>query len=696
MTASASDTTETKVYKTVCMLCFQVCGINAHVQDGRLVRVEGMKEHPFSRGVVCHRGYHLPDYVYAPDRLHYPLKRNSQGGFDRVSWDEALEEIAATLQRIKDTHGARAVALSVGSKGAEDFQVSAFAQRWRGAFGTPNYFSIEAHCFRSRIMARQMTCGMYPLSDPDNAECIILWGHNPDASEPPLAERIKKLLDEGLRLIVIDPKRIPLANRGIYLQIRPGTDAALALAMINVIIRENLHDREFVENYTLGFDELKAHVQEYTPEGVADICEVPAEDIYHISRIFARAKSACIEQGICSLDQHVNGFQTNRALAILHAITGNLNKPGGWCQNPFMRMPDLRLVDGYKGQVPIGCEAYPIFHSFWGMVSPYGRQMDLPEAILEENPYPVKALLVNGSNPAAAWPDSDRFGEALQKLDLLVVMDLFMTQTAKFAHFVLPASANPERLGVAMNYGLTGGISYCLLNRKIIEPPGECWPDWKYFAELGKKMGYGEYFPWESDEEVVDYLIKPSNITRQQLTEEHPEGMWFGKRACDMSGKIRTPSGKIELYSKTLEDAGYDPLPRHVEGPQSPRVATDLVKRYPLIAITGDRIREYCGWQFRSIPALRQLEPEARVEVHPVTAAKYEVREGETVIVETPDKQIRMKAHLTEDMKPGVVGIIHGWEGKQNENVLTKNHPNDPVTGYPALMRNMACRIRKI
>ena len=685
-----------KVYKTVCMLCFQVCGINAYVKDGKLVKVEGMKEHPFSRGVVCHRGYRLPEYIYAPDRLKYPLRRNSAGGFDRVSWDEALDEIAAKLQTIKAEQGARAVALSVGSKGAEDFQVSAFAQRWRGAFGTPNFFSIEAHCFRSRIMARQMTFGMYPLSDPDNAECIILWGHNPDATEPPLAARINKLLDEGLRLIVIDPKRVPLAKRGLFLQIKPGTDAALALAMIHVIIREGLYDREFTDKYTTGFEQLMSHVADFTPEWAAEICEVSAEDIYHISRIFAGAKSACIEAGICSLDQQINGFQTNRALAILQAITGNINKPGGWCQNPFMRMPDLRLVDGYQGQMPIGCKDYPIFHGFWGITSPYGRQMDLPEAILNENPHPVRAMLVHGSNMVAAWPDSDLFTQALKNLDLLVVMDLFMTQTAKLAHFVLPASANPERLGVAMNYGLTGGMSYCLLNRRIIDPPGECWPDWKYFAELGRRMGYGEYFPWQTDEEMVDYLLQPSGITRQQLEEQHPSGMSFGERAFDMTGKIRTPSGKIELYSATLRDAGYEPFPSYVAGPEDPVCTPDLAGDYPLTAVTGMRSPYYAGWQFKSIQEIRRMEPDPQVDVNPRDASPLGIGNGEEVYVETPDKTIRMKACLTEDIKPGVIGISHGWEGTHNENVLAKNQPNDPVTGYPALMRNFACRLRKI
>ncbi|MDX9745452.1 MAG: molybdopterin-dependent oxidoreductase [Syntrophales bacterium] len=685
-----------EIYKTVCMLCFQVCGIDAYVRDGKLVKVEGMKEHPFSRGVLCHRGYRLPEYVYAPDRLKYPLRRNSAGGFDRISWSEALDEIATRLQAIKAEHGARAVGLSIGSKGAEDFQISAFAQRWRGAFGTPNFFSIEAHCFRSRIMARQMTFGMYPLSDPDNTECIILWGHNPDATEPPLATRINKLLDRGLGLVVIDPKRIPLARKGLYLQIKPGTDAALALAMIHVIIRERLYDMDFIDHYTTGFENLSAHVASCTPEWAAEICEVAAEDICHISRIFACAKSACIEAGICSLDQHINGFQTNRAMAILQAITGNINKPGGWCQNPFMRMPDLRLVDGYKGQVPIGCKNYPIFHGFWGMTSPYGRQMDLPEAILNENPYPVRAMLVHGSNMVAAWPDSDLFTQAMAKLDLLVVMDLFMTQTAKLAHFVLPASANPERLGVAMNYGLTGGMPYCLLNRRIIDPPGECWPDWKYFAELGRRMGYDEYFPWQTDEEMVDFLLQPSGITRRQLEEEHPSGMWFGERAHSMTGKIRTPSGKIELYSATLQDAGYEPLPTYVASPQDSSVCPDLTRNYPLTAVTGMRSPYYVGWQFKSIQELRRMEPDPRVEVHPQDAASLGITDGEEVYVETPDKSIRLKAFLTEDIKPGVIGIAHGWEGTHNGNVLAKNQPNDPVTGYPALMRNFACRIKKI
>lgn len=335
-------------------------------QGGRLVKVEGMPEHPFSRGLLCPRGRHLPEYIYSRDRLKYPLKRGA-GGWDRISWDEALDTIAGRLEQLKDEFGARSLAVSVGSIGAENIEISAFAQRFRGAYGTPNYFSIEAHCFRTRIMARLMTFGTYPVENPDNSECIILWGHNPDASEPPLAKRIYQVLDRGLKLIVIDPKRIPLAKQGMHIQVRPGTDCALALAMMHVIIGEEIHDREFLERYATGFDRLTEHVREYSPERAAEICGISAEEIRQISRIFAGAKSGSIIQGINALDQHINGFQNSRALAILQAITGNYDVPGGWTTSPFMRLTDLRVP---VEEEPIGAAEYPLFRRFWGMEEP--------------------------------------------------------------------------------------------------------------------------------------------------------------------------------------------------------------------------------------------------------------------------------------------------------------------------------------
>ena len=691
---ASAPTGETKVIKSVCMACFQVCGINAYIKGGKLVKVEGMEEHPCTHGVICVRGENLPNIIYSPDRLKYPMMKNKDGSWRRVSWDEALDAIASKLQQIKKEYGAHSVALSVGSIGAENILISAFAQRFRGAFTTPNFFSIEAHCFRSRIMARLFTFGTYPLEDPDNSDLIILWAHNPDSSEPPVADRIYKALERGLKLIVIDPKQIPLAKRGIHIQLRPGTDCALALGMMNVIITEGLYDKEFVEKYTSGFDKLVEHVKDYPPEKVAKICGVKADDIRKISRMFAEAKGASIIQAVNALDQHVNGFQTNRALAILHAITGNYDKPGAWCTNPFMRLADLRLpVEGE----PIGADAHPVFRSFWGMTSPYGQQMMLPDAILSEKPYPIKAMIISGNNPVAAWPDSKKLTKAFGKLDMLVVMDLFMTETAKLATIVLPACSSFETISLAYNYGLVFGMPYVMLGKKMIEPLGECWPDWKFYSELGRRMGYGEHFPWETDEEVVAHMMEPSGITTKQLLEEHPEGVWFGKRCYDVNApkQIRTPSGKIELYSETLAKAGYDPIPVHREPSQSPVSNPKLAKEYPLILVTGVRLPQYTHWQMRNIPQLRKLAPDPIAEVNPATAKKYGVADGDMIIVETTGGQIKVKASLTKDLMPGVVSLTHGWEGELNANVLTKLEPTDPVTGY-AEFRNIACRIKKV
>ena len=669
-----------------------VCGINAHVKNGKLINVEGMREHAASKGVLCPRGIHLPDYVYAPDRLKFPMIKGKDGVLKRATWDEALNTIADKLKEIKDEFGAHAIAGSVGSIGAEDILVSAFAQRFRGALGTPNFFSVEAHCFRSRIMSRLFTFGSYPTSDIDHSDLIILWGKNPDASEPPVGARLHKAIDEGMRLIVIDPIKTRLAKRGMHLPIRPGTDAALALAMIHVIISEDLYDKEFVENYTVGFDKLVAHVKKYPPEKVSEVCGIPTADIYMISRMFAGAQNASIKQGIASIDQHINGFQTGRAIAILQAITGNFAKPGGWVSTPLLRMTDLRIPVEEK---PIGAEEYPIFHSFWGRTAPYGQQMLLPETILTGKPYPIKAMIVSGGNPVASWPDAKKLREAFRKLDLLVVTELFMTETAKLADIVLPVCSTAETLGLAYNYALTMGIPYVMLSRKLIEPLGECKPAWWIYAELGRKMGFEEYFPWQTDEEVVDHILEPSGLSVDKL-EEIPEGVFHAEKKYGMEKrKIHTPTEKVELYSESLREFGEAPLPEHVEPTQSPVRNPALSRKYPLILVTGIRTTEYTNYQFRNIPQLRKLGQEPFAWIHPTTGSKYGVGDGAMAGIETRNGKVMARIKFMEDMMPGVVGVQHGWEFELNPNTLNELDDRDPVTGYSEF-RNIACRIAAI
>jgi len=681
-----------ELIKTDCVLCVWGCGINAYVEDGRLVRVEGMTEHPLNQGVLCPKGRHLVGYVYSPDRLKYPMKK-VKGGWKRISWDEALDTIASKLQPIKDKHGAHALAIFCGSIGVESNELAAFARRFRGAFGTPNFLSVESNCYRSRILAHQLTFGTLLMEEPEKARCVILWGHDPDNSRMPLAIKLYQALDKGLELIVINPKRTSLAKRGIHIPIRPGTDCALALGMLNVIISDGLYDKEFVNKYTVGFDRLKEHVKQYPPEKVEKITSVPANDIRRIARIFATTKPASIVQGICSLDQQINGLQTNRTLAMLQAVTGNVDVPGGWVNVPFPRLGSLHIkVD----EDPIGAAQHPLFYRLWGRQSPYGQTMYLADAILDGKPYPIKALLVTGGNPVLTLPDSDKIKKALDKLEFLVVIDLFMTETARMADMVLPACSFMERAGIGYVYAVTSGLPYILLRKRVLKPLAECWPDWKFWCELGRRMGYQDLFPWQTEGEVVDYWLKPTGLTVEQLTEQNPQGVFFAEKKYDMAqrGEFRTPSKKIELYSPTLAEHGYDPLPVHIEPSQSPVSSPELAKKYPLILTTGARILEYTHTQLRNVPALRQVAPEPVAEVHPDTAREYGIADADIVAVETRRGKIEIKVRTTEDILPQVVSIPHGW-AEANANVLTELEPRDPVTGYTQF-KALLCRIRKV
>ena len=667
---------ETKVIDTLCIACVWSCGIKAYVEDGRLVKVEGLAEHPLSRGLLCPRGKALVDWVYSPHRLRYPLKKDV-GGWKRISWDEALDTITENLLRIRDRDGAHALAIFCGSIGVENNELAAFARRFRGAYGTPNFLSVESVCYRSRILAHQLTFGTFLLEEPQSAKCVILWGTDPDNSRPPLAAALR---EEDKQLIVINPKRIELAKTGLHVPIRPGSDCALALGMINTIIEEGLYDQEFVKNHTIGFDRLREHARRFPPEKVQKVTGVRADEIRRIAKVFATTKPACIVQGTCSLDQRPDGVQTTRALTILQAITGNVDVPGGWAFVPFPRLGSLHIK---VEENPIGATEHPLFHRLWGRQSPYGQAMYFLRAVLEEKPYPIKALIVSGGNPALSLPDSQGMRKALEKLDFTVVMDPFMTETARFADIVLPACTFLERDGIGYVYAVTSGLPYLVLRKKVIEPVGESWPDWKFWCELSRRMGYGKLFPWRSEDEIIDHWLQPMNLTREEVS----RGVFFAQKTYDTlkKGRLRTPSGKIELYSETLEEYGYDPLPVPWEA--------SLSEEYPLWLSTGARNLQYTHTQFKNIPSLRQQLPEPVAEVHPFTAEQYGLTDGDFVLVETPNGQIRIRLRTTEDLMPDVVSIPHGWT-EANVNELTGSSPLDPISGYPQL-KALRCRISR-
>ena len=690
----AEITADTKIVPSACQLCIACCGINLHVREGRVVKVEGRKDHPINRGRLCPKGSAIPEVVHHPDRLQYPMKRQGSS-WQRITWDEALDTIAEKLKDTKQTYGAKSVAVCLGMVFLSQARANIeLIRRFTDAFGTPNVFSVDSMCFRLRLLSYILTLGRWGVADLENSRCIILWGHNPDASTPPRSWwMIPKAMKNGAKLIVIDPRRTPFAKKAnIHACPRPGSDTALALGLMNVIISEGLYDKEFVKRWTVGFDELATLVKDYPPEKVENITWVPAQTVIDMARLFANTKPACIMQGWDTLDQKSSGVNNARAVAILHAITGNFDVAGGMSTPPPFHLRPIRMLDKTDG-MPLGTDRFPLHYSVLGRLFGEGQGMVLPEVILKSEPYPVKAMIVAGSNLLMSWPNSKKIEAALKKLDFLVVMDQYMGETAKLANIVLPAATFAERTEPCDIY-MSLGIPWVTLRQKAVQI-GECWPDIKFWMQLARRMGYVEYFPWKDEIEAYDYLMEPTGLSVKALT-ENASGMYCGTvtyRNYESRG-LRTPSGKVEIYSETLAKMGQDPLPVHREPPESPVSTPELAKKYPLILTTGARVVEYLHSQLRNVHRLHRLRPEPEAEMNPETAAKYGIKDKDKIRVESPRGSIEIKAKLTEDIIPGIVSVTHGWH-EANINILTDETPADPVGGNPSL-KALLCRVERV
>lgn len=676
---------------TDCTLCYHSCGTKVTVKDGIAVKVEGLKSHPINNGELCPKGEAMLEHIYGPDRIQHPMKRVN-GKFEPISWDQALDEIADKLMQLKAEFGPQVLGVFSGSIGVENLEMAGLTQRFKAAFGSPNFFSVESVCYRMRIRTRQITFGKYPTEELDS-NLYILWGHNPDASDFPLKLAIDRNLAKGSKLVVIDPRRIPLADKAeTYLRIRPGTDGALALAMINIIINENLYkeNKKTIEAYTVGFNELIDHIQKYTPEWAEKITWVPAEEIRKLSRLFAKTKGASIYQGTCTQDQTANGTQSSRAFSVLQVITGNINVPGGWVISPRLAFGNVGLkVEGE----PLGADQFPLFFQVWGRKSPYGVVTVVPESI----PDKLKAFYVVGGNPLVSMPDTNAFREAFRKLDLLVVHDMQMTETAREAHYVLPGCSHLEKWGVAYTYNVCHCLPFLMLRKKCIEPLYESRSEWWVYTQLAKRLGMEELFPWKSEEELVRFELAPGKLSFDYLLNEKPEGAFYQEKTYEMTSDLfPTPSHKIEIYSDALEHIGFDPLPTYQEPARSPMSAEiGFLTEYPLILSTGHRNYYYTHSQHRTVQALKKESPEPETEIGTETAIKYKIKTGDMIIIKTNTGQVKMKARVDERVAEGIVFVPHGWPGEANANLLTDVTCRERIMGYPD-QKSLLCNIRKL
>jgi len=672
------------------------CALVVGVQDNRIVKVKGDPEGFLNDGYVCVKGIISHQRLTHPNRLKYPLKRigeRGEGRWKKISWDDAIEEICENFNRIKKTCGAKSVAFCQGMpKGLELFVLNRLAN----TFGSPNVVGVQDVCHVPREISGMHTCGFYPVADFHHpSRVVMLWGSNITSTneEGAICSLLLKQLKSGAELIVIDPRKTALAQKAKYwLQIRPGTDHALALAFLHVIISEKIYDDNFVRNWTSGFEDLVDHIQPCSPEKMSEVTWVPAELVRKAARFYARSRPAAIQWGN-PVEQTVHNFNSARALICLMAISGNLDLPGG---NIKPSEPQTAPFGKFVRADLAPSKTKEMIHAHHGTIP---GMMTVPpglfrKAVLEKFPYPVKAAYMQGTNPLVTYADSRKTHETLLKLDFIAVADIFMTPTASMADIVLPAATHFEFNDIG-HYGL--GHGYILARPKVVDPPEGCWPDIKILNELGKALTSKEY--WYDDyEKLLEEVLEPSGLSYSQFVDQgYLKGT--GQFQKYLSVGFKTPTGKVELSLSQASKFNLPPLP-HFSG-----LSQKESSEFPFV-LTSSKSRFYLHSSYRWLAALREKRPHPKVEIHPETAEKLGIKEGDAVIIETRTGEITQMAHVTDAIHPKVINAAYGWwfpEAKpesqydwktSNYNMLTSMETLGKEFGTPDL-KGICCRIRR-
>jgi thiosulfate reductase/polysulfide reductase chain A len=712
------ETTERKIVRTVCQGCHSECGVLVQVDEGKVTKIGPDPDHPVSRGYICIKGIHYADFTYHPDRIRYPLKRvggKGEGKWKKISWDDALDEIATKLTAIKDKEGVRSIGTFNGTAPRESLFL---CRLLASSLGTPNVVSTDLHiCYAPSIVAETVTVGHSVMQEigPDylSSKCILVCGGNPVVSHPPrgrdLLEGVKK---NKAKLIVIDPRRTLLAAQAdMWLQIRPGTDLALILGMLHAIISEGLYDKAFVEQYCHGFDELKAHVKPWPPERAAEITWLSAAQIREAAQLFARTRPATVHHRV-AVEHNLSSTQTDRALVILAAITGNLGSKGGnLLPTPLPGYISTGGVMAHcklspeKAKDRLGADEYPLISGPQPLFL-FVHAALAAKAMLQGEPYPLKALFVAGANPVVNMQNIRRTWAAFKSLELLVVTDFFMTPTAELADYVLPATTWLERDECCDEQYMN-----CTAARqKAVEPLHESRDDVQIAIDLVKKIPWADraYIPWDSTDEFNDFRVRGMGMTFEEFKRKGYVSVDSSYRQYEEKG-FATPTGKVEIYSTIFERHGYEPLPTYIEPPESPLSTPDLLKEYPYVLITGGRTIEYYHSSGRQIKALRNRMPDPEIELHPETGKKENLKEGDWVWVETPQikgERVRLRVKLSSGIDPRVVHAQHGWWFPENPApdhgcfesniavVLSDDPPRERICGSVPT-RGTLCKIYK-
>ena len=661
------------------------CGLKLYVdKEGRLDHVEGDENNPITKGRLCVRCLALKDYVYNPSRIVVPLKRDPQfrgqhDKWERISWEEAYETIRDNVVRLVEEHGAECI---VGLNGTGRSGGIILNDLVQACLGSPNATTPLSGfaCYQPRSVACSGVLGAYyPEIDYagglegtyDNPaytvpEVIVCWGKMPLASNGDglWGHAVIDLMKRGAKLICVDPRITWLSTRAeIQLRVRPGTDTALAMAWLHVIINEGLYDHDFVDRWCYGFEELSEHVQPFTPEYAETTTWVPAERIRKAARILAASRPATLQWGV-AVDMTKEALPAGQAIMALFQVTGNVEVPGGIIVPPEILNYGggwgFELLGDEQNERRLGLDKYSLFRLGFQAAHPNTTV----EAMKTGRPYPIKAAWVQTSNFLACMSaNSTEVAECFRKLDFVAGADLFMTPTIMaFYDVVLPAAMFPERDGVRLGDGAQRAEAINKVCRV-----GECKSDMEMNLELGRRLA-PEAWPWENVEDMFTEMIASSGITFPELREAAPVYLPFeygkhekGLLRPDGSPGFYTATGRIELWSTYYKNAGLDPLPVFDEPAPGPLATPELLDEYPLVLCTGARRWPFFHSEHRQAKRLLAMHPDPWIEIHPETCAELGVADGDWVWVENMLGRAKRRVKETPIFDPRIVAADHGW-----------------------------------
>ncbi|MBQ9043957.1 MAG: molybdopterin-dependent oxidoreductase [Eggerthellaceae bacterium] len=725
-----------EVKKSACYFCHANCGVLAYVKDGDVIKIEGDPNYTNLGGLCC-RGNIALKHVNHPARINHCLKRAGEKGenkWEQIPWDQGIREVAERLNQIKEESGAEAVATAGGTTRTDDYA----RRRFFNIFGSPNSFHNALLCWIPTFMVETCVSGWSPFeTDLGQSRCVILWGMNPGASTLPGMHGYMDLQIQGLKVIVVDPRYSETAAKAdLWLPLRPGSDTALALAMLHVIMYEGMMDFDFVTTWCDGFDELFDHMAQYTPEWAEPITWLPADKIREAAKMYAMNRPSNIQWG-CTWDQlGPDSVSGSHARALMRAVTGNLDVPGG----DLMPGPSMTFLTDEELEcnelLPEEQKAKQIGTNFFKLTSWTGYSKvaecckatwgkapttewfceahgpSVFRAILTGDPYPVRALIVNATNPVSCYGDSKMTLQALKSCEFLVTVDYWMTTAAFYSDYIFPPAGALERPVMHTNYGATDSIQ---CSQRAIQPKFDRHDDYTFWKELGLACGQDpELWPWETEEDVYFDVIKPLGYPVESYDEfVETYRMFFPPqhfKKYEQNG-FCTPSRKVELNSSILRELGYPGMPEYHGCGENEYDHPDLAKEYPITLTTGGQFMPYHHSEHFNTPTLRYLYPDPYFTIHPDLAEQYDIAYGDWVWIETRRGRIRMRANVEPSMDPRAIWCPRGWwfpeRGaddpeapfgclQSNVNVLTSvdNEHCDPIGGSWS-NRGLLCKIYK-